>query len=51
MFDDNLVCASSPEQYASDFPLVSSIPRESSPSAAASAECRTLPVEGKFIMK
>ena len=47
-FDDNLF--SSSEQYASNFPRVSSLPSsESSPSA--SAECRALPVEGKFIIK
>ena len=38
------------DEYASDFLRVSSLPSsESSPSA--SAECRVLPVEGKFIIK
>ena len=49
-FDDNLVYASSSEQYASNFPRVPSLPSsESSPSA--SAECRALHVERKFIIK
>ena len=50
-FDDNLVYASSmvSERYASDFARVSSLPHSQS-SPSSSAECRTLPIESKYII-